>query len=118
MVKKPKLVHRERIPSQYRPKRPNITQYRVKNFQKESDSGSDSVYRDSISSNEPTEDCQYDSACSLDATEFRPLLCSTTTQIMFVENFQAEIFKPLIRRLVLRRFPVPQLMKRNYITAL
>ena len=31
-VKKPKRVHRKRIPSQYRPKRPKLTQYRVKKF--------------------------------------------------------------------------------------
>ena len=86
-VKKPKRVHRKQIPSQYRPKRPKLTQYRVKRVQ-ESGSGSDSVNRDSISSNEP---CQFDSVCFLDATEFQPMLCFTPTQIMSVENFQAEV---------------------------
>ena len=89
-VKKPKRVHRERVPTQYRPKRPNLTQYRVKKV-KESDSEGDSVDRDSISSNEPSEKCQFDSVCSPDATEFQPLLCSMPTQIMSVENFQAEV---------------------------
>ena len=89
-VKKPKRVHRKRIQSQYRQKRPKLTQYRVKKVQ-ESGSGSDSVNRDSISSNEPSEECKFDSVCSLDTTEFQPLLCSTPTQIMSVENFQAEV---------------------------
>ena len=53
-VKKPKHVT-----SQYRPKRPKLTQYRVKKVQK-SGSGSDSVNRDSILSNEPSEECQFD----------------------------------------------------------
>ena len=73
---------------------PNIlskkTKKRVKKVQ-ESDSGIDSVDRDSISSNETSEECQTDSLCSLDATEFQPLLCSMTTQIMSVENFPAEV---------------------------
>ena len=89
-IKKPRRVHRKRIPSQYRPKRPELTQNRVKKVQ-ESGSGSDSVNRELNSSNEPSEECQFDSICSLDATEFQPLLCSTPTQIMSVENFQAEV---------------------------